>query len=250
LLSLLCWRLHRYKPRTCHFRPVPEAPAAPQWSWTGFYIGGHGGYGWGTDPFSETATGTFGSTSTTLDIKSRGWIAGGHAGYNWQYGMWVGGLEIDLDATGIKGTSSQSSGTAPFISTDRETDTFKYLGTARARVGIAAMQNILFYGTGGLAWSQFQREYVSIFAQPGSTSTSTSTGLGTLFGIAAGGGVEASLGNFGMPAILLRAEYLHYDFGDQGGSSFVVTGVNGGTSTTKLGRITVDAVRAGASVKF
>ena len=28
---------------------IAKAPIAPVWSWSGFYAGGHGGYGWGRD---------------------------------------------------------------------------------------------------------------------------------------------------------------------------------------------------------
>src|SRR5580700_12257208 len=33
--------------------PILKAPPAAVWSWSGFYIGGHGGYGWGHDNFSN-----------------------------------------------------------------------------------------------------------------------------------------------------------------------------------------------------
>jgi opacity protein-like surface antigen len=50
---------------------VASAPAyAPVDDWTGFYLGGHAGYGWGHDPFNELLVGNIAglagfSTSTT-----------------------------------------------------------------------------------------------------------------------------------------------------------------------------------------
>jgi opacity protein-like surface antigen len=32
--------------------PLKAPPKATPWTWSGFYIGGHGGYGWGHDGLS------------------------------------------------------------------------------------------------------------------------------------------------------------------------------------------------------
>jgi outer membrane immunogenic protein len=86
---------------------LPPPPAAI-WSWSGFYVGGHAGYGWGRDPFNDII---FSGKAPLLGINSNGAVGGFQAGANWQAGAWVGGLEIDLSATGIKGSSSVSSTT-------------------------------------------------------------------------------------------------------------------------------------------
>jgi len=83
---------------------APPIPPALAWSWAGFYIGGHGGYGWKRNDFAEVI-----QTNPLLTIggiDSRGWVAGGQAGYNWQYGRWVAGLEVDGSATQIRGNST------------------------------------------------------------------------------------------------------------------------------------------------
>ena len=59
---------------------APAAVTAAAWTWSGFYIGGHGGYGWKKNDFQEVI-----STSPLLTIggiDSRGWVYGGQAGYN------------------------------------------------------------------------------------------------------------------------------------------------------------------------
>src|SRR5438132_11772404 len=137
--------------------PVYAAPAQAAWSWAGFYLGVHGGYGWGDGPFTDTIS--QGPPPVILPgIKSRGYVLGGHAGYNWQYGMVVGGLEVDMSATGIKGSTSgtATSGAPPFTTTitDTRAKKFDYLGTARARIGFLPWQNLLLYGTGGLGWTR------------------------------------------------------------------------------------------------
>jgi opacity protein-like surface antigen len=95
--------------------PVKAPRAAPVlWSWSGFYIGAHAGYGWGRDPFTDPIT-----TGLVLtDINSNGFVGGFQAGGNWQWGAWVGGLEIDLSGTDIKKTTT---GTVVFPGGDTET---------------------------------------------------------------------------------------------------------------------------------
>ena len=53
----------------------------------------------------------FGGGIILTDIDSNGFVGGFQAGGNWQSGAWVGGLEIDLSGTGIKGSTSGSAPT-------------------------------------------------------------------------------------------------------------------------------------------
>jgi outer membrane immunogenic protein len=84
------------------------APPPSLWSWSGVYIGAHGGYGWARDPFTDQVF--IGKTNTIGGINANGFVAGFQAGANWQSGSWVGGLEIDLSATGFKGSTSGTTG--------------------------------------------------------------------------------------------------------------------------------------------
>jgi outer membrane immunogenic protein len=128
-------------------------PLAPVFSWTGFYIGGHGGYGW--------------SDSQGLDLK--GGFGGGQVGYNYQMNNFVWGIEGDVAWADI----SQDN---PFgvRSVNVKFDT---LASVRGRLGIA-YGNALFYATGGGGWGHFK-----ISSGPFSDST-------WLSGWTAGGGVE------------------------------------------------------------
>jgi opacity protein-like surface antigen len=223
--------------------PLPPAPPAI-WTWSGFYIGGHAGYGWGRDPQIDNIFG--GKGAPIGDITSKGPLWGFQAGANWQAGSWVGGLEVDLSGTGIKGSSSGSGmstiGTL-VIESATETDKFELLGSARARLGFLPVPNVLVYGTAGPAWTRFTRtDDESLFLSGGG---STLTVVGTIsnptwrFGLAAGVGVEARLGDSNW---LGRVEYLHYDFGDSGS--------NLGFSGFTTGPLTLDLVRVGLSYKF
>jgi outer membrane immunogenic protein len=134
---------------------VKAARAAP-WSWSGFYIGGHAGYGWGRDPFTDPNEGADG-TITITGIDSNGFVGGIQAGVNRQMGAWVGGLEFDLSESGIKGSTSATvplTGGATGTDTLTESDNFELLGSTRARVGYLVWPDVLIYGTGGLAWTR------------------------------------------------------------------------------------------------
>jgi opacity protein-like surface antigen len=223
-------------------------PVAAVWSWSGFYLGGHAGYGWGRDPFQEPF---FDQTYFLLGINSKGFVGGFQAGANWQTGAWVRGLEIDLSATDIKGSTSNGATAPPFAQADTNTDKFDMLGSARARLGYLPWPNALLYGTGGLAWTrlvQSSTELQIILASPADTVVIQSSTPSWRFGWVAGFGAEARLWDSNW---LVRAEYLHYDFGNSGGSlsSFAQGGFSFVSSST-TGHLTTDVVRTALSYKF
>src|SRR4030088_1951555 len=75
-------------------RPYTKAPPAmvEVWNWTGFYVGGNGGYSWGRSRTDVTYFNTVTGAPIVLPPGSivssgfdmNGGIAGGQAGYNWQ----------------------------------------------------------------------------------------------------------------------------------------------------------------------
>ena len=78
-------------------RPYTKAPppmVAPIYDWTGFYIGGNGGWGQSRNcvDFVEVL-GTFGDGCP----ERSGGLVGGQIGYRWQAGTWVFGLEAQGD---------------------------------------------------------------------------------------------------------------------------------------------------------
>jgi outer membrane immunogenic protein len=221
-------------------RPAAEPPWRPIWrcgrrcstlswpapyipDWAGFYFGIHGG-GWDHASFDAPFL-------TLLGIPIPGFTAsggvfGGHAGYNWQYGPIVGGLEVDFDGTDIKQTS-------PFIvgTTITKENKIEELASVRARPGWAVLPNLLAYGTAGLGWAH-DRFTVNFPAVPFSEEA-----FANQFGWVAGASLEYRL----FEHLLLRAEYLHYDFG-RGTADLFLFPVNI--------RDRIDVVRAGISYKF
>src|SRR5438270_9457268 len=78
---------------------APAPPACP--NWTGFYIGGFGGYKYGlihpsidvTEDEASDASAIESHASSRLDTS--GGEVGGLIGYNYQWNNWVFGLEVD-----------------------------------------------------------------------------------------------------------------------------------------------------------
>ncbi len=73
------------------------------WSWSGGYIGGHAGGGYGlkslSNPCGPSVYGGGGDTPVFL--------AGGQIGYNWQKNSWVFGLKLKASSAVSKGTNTR-----------------------------------------------------------------------------------------------------------------------------------------------
>jgi hypothetical protein len=223
---------------------IKDAPCC-ETPWGGFYLGIHGGYGWKNNDFAEVI-----QTNPLLTIggiDSKGWVFGGHAGYNWQKGSLVGGLEIDLSASNIRGNSTPVVRTfaGGLTITDTEGDDVKLLGSARGRLGFAS-GGFLFYGTAGLAWERVDRIDFERVVTPAVTQTAVTRDPRDWFGWVAGVGAEAKLGGGGW---IGRIEYLHYDFGTVEAATTVVS-TPGTSFSDSTGKQTIDVVRGGLSYKF
>lgn len=196
--------------------PVVVAPVA---TWTGCYIGVNAGYSWGD-----------GSSSLSLQPSLAAWTAinpnyanfdgryasspsgalgGGQVGCNYQSGIFVFGLEADIDYLGASNTTTRVGPTAvPTLGS--VTQKLDWLGSVRGRVGIAPGSNWLLYATGGLAYgnTSFSHQFVRTDLNPnvgfaGALSNSIRTGW------IIGAGAEYMLtSNW-----TVKGEYLYYDLG-------------------------------------
>src|SRR3979411_3084235 len=95
------------------YTKAPPPVAVAVFSWTGFYIGGHVGYGWfdRNSTLVNTETAVFfapaiaaGALPSIYGVNPRGVVGGGQIGYNWQSGMWVFGVEADIQGADGKGS--------------------------------------------------------------------------------------------------------------------------------------------------
>lgn len=118
--------------------PAQAYAVAVPFTWTGFYLGGNVGYGWG-------------SADNSPDID--GFIGGLQAGYNYQVGSFVIGAETDIQYSNVSSSVFN----------------LDYYGTIRARAGVA-MDQFLVYGTGGFAYGRGSYEFAGL------TNSQTNTG--------------------------------------------------------------------------
>jgi outer membrane immunogenic protein len=164
--------------------PVPYySPASPAgYNWAGFYAGLNLGYEWGK--------------VTNSNGNPSGIMGGGQIGYNWQSGQFVFGGETDLQVSAADDTFAPWKFSNPWF------------GTLRGRLGYA-MNNILFYGTLGLAYGDLDGEL------SGLEETKTEVGW------TAGAGLEVGL----TPRWSAKVEYLYMDLGSR---SFSITGTDNG----------------------
>jgi high affinity Mn2+ porin len=248
------------------------------YNWTGFYLGGNVGYGFGqsrTDVFfSDAGTGTP-LLATGSSSKFNGVLGGAQTGYNWQAGYWLLGLEVDIQHTNQRATTSYvcpgtvcNSGIAGFDAPASlvHTQELDWFGTLRARVGVTATPDTLLYATGGLALAGISHvgtisgasltpvvdengaPALDANTNPITTRGSNTAGLfdqTTKLGWAAGVGVETHLiGNLSG-----KIEYLHMNFA----TDSVSTGNPNNATPLALGlhsRITDDIVRVGLNYRL
>lgn len=83
-------------------------PYVALYNWSGFYVGGNIGYGWGR--FSDDAG---------AGTNPNGVIGGGQIGYNWPINSLVLGLEADIQASGQRSTSTGTIGGVALAVSDR-----------------------------------------------------------------------------------------------------------------------------------
>ncbi|HEX5507628.1 MAG TPA: outer membrane protein [Pseudolabrys sp.] len=164
------------------------SPAPRYYNWAGPYAGVNLGYQWGD--------------VTNNPTSPSGFEGGLQAGYNWQRGQFVFGAEADMQASGADDTFAPYKFSNPWF------------GTLRGRAGLA-YNNVLFYGTLGLALGELKGQNLSLEETK------------TLGGWAGGLGVEVGF-NQNWSA---RIEYLYMDLSSR---AYSITGVDNGLRSNMI----------------
>jgi outer membrane immunogenic protein len=198
--------------------PYTKAPAmmAIVSNWSGFYIGGNVGYGWGnnnTDFNFLPSPALFGESNDGLGTHSKGVIGGAQFGYNWQFGATVLGLETDIQGSGISGASAKLPTALLVIpgASMASSQTLSWFGTARVRLGFEIAPALLLYGTGGVAYGQPKATANFTFPDSPTVTIPFPAALsGTKAGWTAGAGVEWMFAHNWSA----KVEYLYLDLGN------------------------------------
>jgi outer membrane immunogenic protein len=209
-------------------------------TWTGFYVGVNGGYGFddksGTITFTNALPQVF---TAARSIDASGGFGGGQIGYNWQSGQLVLGIEADFQGADMRGTFSNSTvtGFADIWAGRREVNSF---GTVRGRLGYSFGQ-VLLYGTGGFAYGDVREKLVRT-GPAGAEAVSVSDDS-VRTGFVVGGGLEYALS----PAWSAKVEYQFFDLGRERLFGSYASGL--GIHTNELDN-TFGTVRVGLNYKF
>lgn len=186
------------------YEPAPVAAAPEVFNWTGFYIGVHGGAAVGDFkyPISTNNILTEGSLNAEAKQDASGGFGGAQIGYNWQFNPnWVVGVEADIAASSYEGKVSVN-----VDGYNAEAGTkVDWFGTVRGRLGYA-MDNLLFYGTGGFAYGDVKSSVSGNLL--GNFDESISD---TEYGWTVGAGLEYGI----TKNITFKTEYLYVDLGKQ-----------------------------------
>lgn len=169
---------------------------AGSYEWSGFYLGGHVGYGG-----AQGAISVRDPVATTSNATLRGLFGGLHAGYNYVL-PWRVLIGVETDISFPNSYSSDGevwAGTTPRSVLAEQLD---YIATLRGRFGYV-FDRTLIYGTGGLAVSSGH----FVRTDPNADDEQSRPGLRT--GWTAGGGVEFAF----QKDWSARLEYLYSRFG-------------------------------------
>jgi len=188
--------------------PVKAPPplVIPMYNWSGFYIGGNGG--WGQSDSCWNVVTTFGAVFPDICHDKSGGIIGGQIGYRWQLpnNHFVIGVEAQGDWANLK--NSRISSFDPTLSLDTKLDG---LGLFTGQFGFA-WDTWLWYVKGGAAVTDN-----SFFIN----STATGTGLASV-GSTRWGGVLGTGFEYGFaPNWSVGIEYDHLFMGSDN-TTFVI----------------------------
>jgi outer membrane immunogenic protein len=211
--------------------PLPAPMASP---WSGLYVGIHMGAGvanWDRDlgfvaidctpcRNGDVQSATFGGPNR----DDTALLGGVQAGYNWHVGAVVLGFEADWSMTGLRDRTDHSISSATLIGAglgaittpvDGFAGTFRsdidWLATARGRIGLPS-GNLLFYGTGGLAFADTDSRASFLSFSPARSADPipvSSRENEVRVGWTVGAGIEAALAS----NLSAKIEYLYADLG-------------------------------------
>jgi outer membrane immunogenic protein len=201
---------------------VPPPPDAP--TWTGCYVGGHGGYGatksnsFYSSPVSPVldVNGFFTAGLTVQTFDNKGLAGGGQAGCQQQMGGFIWGLEADWssfsnNASQVFSNSFDEGGGVTFSQTFNQSLGFSSLWSIRGRFGFVVSEVYHLYVTAGVGGAKANYAYSGSFRETGAGGCVCGSIAGNVSisptGLVLGVGAEWKAWS----NIILGAEYLHYD---------------------------------------
>jgi high affinity Mn2+ porin len=199
--------------------PLKALPIV-NYDWSGFYVGGHVGYGRG---YGRSAL--FDPSPTTADSSFGSLFGGMQFGYNYLLpSRLLLGIEGDISFPNYLDDGIVASRSTPSSAVTEKLD---FVSTVRGRAGYA-FDHWLFYATGGFAWSQAR------FLESSDLTGNEGKVLRMRSGWALGAGAELAI----TPGWTARLEYLYDRLGKASGTFPSGTGYESttvGLNSVRLG---------------
>lgn len=210
-----------------------SAFAAANQTWTGFYAGVNGGYGWGNQSITQTGSTTYGVASVAEAIKKgaipsslagnpSGGLGGIEVGYNYDVNNFlVIGAIADYDWANVNASQTINTSNIPYFfphtlyapAATYAQQTLQSLGTVRIMMGLTPSNYpLLAYLTGGFGYGNIKTSAnykTTLLTCVGFCGSASSTNTNT--GWVAGAGLAYSF----YTNWSAKAEYLYYNLGSQ-----------------------------------
>jgi opacity protein-like surface antigen len=238
-----------------------KAPMLAAWTWAGPYLGGTIGYSAGksrTDTiFGDPASGAE-LFATKGSRRLDGPIGGAQAGYNWLAGVFLAGVEGDLNYSGQRAKLNAVCpgeicnpnligvvGDPSVIARFEQGQKLEWFATLRARLGVTVTPDAIAYVTGGAAVGEVMTAgTVFGFDGDGNPVNTIVSSHNTKAGWTVGGGLEGRLvGNW-----TAKIEYLYLDLGTV--TTIPAPASNSTTAVAFNSRVTDNILRVGVNYKF
>ena len=199
--------------------------AAPVFSWAGFYVGAHVGYGW------NDLSWQYSTVLASNDHESDGFFGGGQIGYNWQRGSIVFGVEADASFASMDGSTRCPN---PAFTCGHEVN---WMASIRGRLGTTVFSPMtLLYGTAGWGWADI--DYSALPLLGGGTYSSTHSGF------VVGAGIEHAVS----ANMSVKFEYIAYLLDEDTTGPGALSG-GGGVTTVDL-EPTLHTLKLGVNFRF
>jgi outer membrane immunogenic protein len=221
-------------------RPYTKAPppaVVSVYSWSGFYIGGNGGYANSRNCWDFVSFAGAPFTAGEGCHNADGAVAGGQIGYRWQSAAWVFGVEAQGNWADL---SKSSVSTPAFVIAPGDltiNSRVRAFGLFTGQIGYA-WNNVLMYVKGGAA--VVDNRYFHTFT---ATNALINSANDTRWGATVGAGIEFGIA----PNWSIGVEYDHF-FLDR--ETFAFAAAPAGVATTNSIRQDMDIVTARINYRF
>lgn len=165
-------------------------------------------------------------------------------GYNYQIGKYVLGAETDFQFVNINHDFGNGIKHGSFVDDlVKGSQKVKYFGTVGGRLGYEVLDNVLIYGTAGLAYGKVKDKFIANYYHVYNLGRSK-----TKLGYAFGAGIDYAINN----NWVIKTEYIYANLGTFKSEYFNINGSEGQQTAKRTYKndMAIHNLRLGVSYKF